>query len=335
MILGVFAALFLGELLARLLSLAPQPIYIEKWRMRLSDNKGMIYEPIPSMSAENHDMQYYLYPDKTNALGFRGEQPTSSKKEADPRIIVLGDSVVAGIWVPDPTHLLTSSLEEKLRKFYPQVEVLNFGVPGYNTQQELAILEDRGLKLNPDAVILAYCLNDQIMDNGGIIDILTQSESISNRPVQNWLTDRSALISAMTSVITSKATPKLREKTSETIPQSLVPSSSILLEKSFEKLRQLSQAHKFVPVVVIFPDFTDLSKAGCKDSPTSKNRDEVFRAATRSGVRVFDLCEDFREFSMNYFGEPLSYDRYHLNPLGHQVAGEILFRKVCHLLAEK
>ena len=42
----------------------------------------------------------------------------------------------------------------------PRFEAYNLGVCGYNTTQELALLEHLGLKLLPDCVVLGYVLND-------------------------------------------------------------------------------------------------------------------------------------------------------------------------------
>ena len=40
------------------------------------------------------------------------------------------------------------------------VEVLSFGVPGYNLDQEIETLRSRALVYQPDVVIVAFCLND-------------------------------------------------------------------------------------------------------------------------------------------------------------------------------
>ena len=38
--------------------------------------------------------------------------------------------------------------------------MLNFGVPGYNTVQEVALLRYKALKWKPRIIILGYILND-------------------------------------------------------------------------------------------------------------------------------------------------------------------------------
>lgn len=324
--LGSVVAIVSGEVLARVLDLAPKPIYIEKWRMRLSENLDMVYEPKPDMSAEGQDMQYYLYPDKSNDLGFRGKSPARTKKSKGVRIIVLGDSVVAGIWVSNPEHLMTAKLEEKLEKIAPNAEVLNFGVPGYNTRQEIAILEDRGANLRPNLVILGYCLNDQSVDNGGVVDHLRNEGILKKPPLRSLLRDWSALASACLSALDSHL------GYSQSSPQS--PEDCLKIDKenspdsSFEKFKLLSDKYNFTPVVVIFPDFDDLASHGCRNSKTLTMRLEVEESAKAAGLKVFDLCADFELAVENYLGSPMAYDKYHLNLLGHEVAANIIFDKI-------
>src|SRR5919197_644591 len=55
-----------------------------------------------------------------------------------------------------------SQLEKYLNKNIGQhmVKVLNFGVPGYNTAQELEVLQTKAFMFEPQMVILQYCIND-------------------------------------------------------------------------------------------------------------------------------------------------------------------------------
>lgn len=86
-------------------------------------------------------------------------QRFSKKKEKGVfRIIVLGDSIVS-----HPDGILNDYFPVKcaalLNQGPPQArfEVINFGVPGYNTQQEVRLLEKELLSYAPDLVILGYC----------------------------------------------------------------------------------------------------------------------------------------------------------------------------------
>ena len=95
---------------------------------------------------------------KTNQLGFRD---TDYKNNADYKILLLGDSVSWG----DGVRMEQSYpyiLEKRLNQDYPRitVEVINAGVPGYSTFQQLIYLKKRGIKLKPNIIIHQFCLND-------------------------------------------------------------------------------------------------------------------------------------------------------------------------------
>ncbi len=106
-------------------------------------------------------------PVRINSLGFRDRQEYSLEKPAKTfRIIVLGDSVTFGHGTLDDTTY-PYLLEQRLKKWRPDVawEVWNLGVPGYNTGQELAYLEQIGPRADPDLVIVGFYPNDFSGDN--------------------------------------------------------------------------------------------------------------------------------------------------------------------------
>jgi len=100
-------------------------------------------------------------PFSTNGHGFRGEPVNAEKPAGVRRIVMLGDSITFGnsvAWNQTFSYELQRMLNERAgrRKF----EVLNLGVSGYNTGQELATLRELGLAFSPDLIILNVCLND-------------------------------------------------------------------------------------------------------------------------------------------------------------------------------
>jgi lysophospholipase L1-like esterase len=97
-----------------------------------------------------------------NAAGFRDDvEYPLAKPSGTARVVVLGDSFTFGGKV---------TLEET----YPKVvgkrldvvdpghrhEVLNLAVPGYNTEQEALLFEEKGLAYEPDLVLVGFVLND-------------------------------------------------------------------------------------------------------------------------------------------------------------------------------
>ena len=72
------------------------------------------------------------------------------------------DSIAFGYWVAEEDGFpgqLEAMLNEAGRAD-GRVEVLNFGVPGYNLDQEIEALRARALAFAPDLVVVAFCLND-------------------------------------------------------------------------------------------------------------------------------------------------------------------------------
>jgi hypothetical protein len=94
---------------------------------------------------------------KINSDGFRDREYSIEKPNNTIRIIVLGDSVTFGwgINVSDTERMLNNDLNTTIN-----FEVLNFGVPGFNTLEEIHLLEKKGLKYNPDVVIIGYVAGD-------------------------------------------------------------------------------------------------------------------------------------------------------------------------------
>jgi lysophospholipase L1-like esterase len=97
-----------------------------------------------------------------NRLGLRNRE-LKPKKPGTRRILFLGDSL---IWSGETSsgELYTAVVERHLNSRpesrNPPVEIVNAGVPGYTTYQELEFLKIHGLDMKPDLVILGFVFND-------------------------------------------------------------------------------------------------------------------------------------------------------------------------------
>lgn len=100
-------------------------------------------------------------PIKTNEYGHHDYSFPLKKKKKELRILNLGDSITMGHGVTrDETYskymeeILSSSI-----KSFDKVEVINAGVQGYSTFQELEVLK-RSLIFEPNIVTVGFCFND-------------------------------------------------------------------------------------------------------------------------------------------------------------------------------
>ena len=102
---------------------------------------------------------------ETNEHGFRDLPRSYEKPEGVFRVAVLGDSFIEAKEVALEDSF-TRQLESQLQQCQPnRVEVLNFGVQGYGTAQQLLLLREEVLRYAPDLVVLAFFPANDFYDN--------------------------------------------------------------------------------------------------------------------------------------------------------------------------
>jgi lysophospholipase L1-like esterase len=99
-----------------------------------------------------------------NGLGLREREIPPIKPAGERRVLVLGDSFVQGVEV-NVEHTLTRRLEERLRAVGQPATVINAGVAGFSTDQELLLLDNLGWSLQPDVVVLVFYLGNDVTEN--------------------------------------------------------------------------------------------------------------------------------------------------------------------------
>ena len=121
----------------------------------------VVKEPIGYWNRPGVSGNYFGAAVRINSLGLRGpEVPPKTPDEF--RVLMMGDSFPFGLGVADE-HALPATLEARLRATAgpgTDIRVINMGVVSYNSEQELRQLEELGLGLKPDLVLLAFAVND-------------------------------------------------------------------------------------------------------------------------------------------------------------------------------
>ena len=96
-----------------------------------------------------------------NSLGFRGSEPSWVASPGTLRLLVLGGSAAFCYDVSDDAHTWPALLEKELRGVLGMpVEVINLGLPGYDTSNSKVNYLFTGRALNPHAVLVYHTWND-------------------------------------------------------------------------------------------------------------------------------------------------------------------------------
>lgn len=101
-----------------------------------------------------------------NSLGMRDKEYSEKKPEDTFRILMVGDSYMEGQGVEfneTTAKVLEKALSEKVKG--KKIEVMNAGVLSYSPLLEYSYLKHKGLKVNPDLVILNFDQGDVIDDH--------------------------------------------------------------------------------------------------------------------------------------------------------------------------
>ncbi len=96
---------------------------------------------------------------RINSIGLRDREFATEKAAGVRRVALFGDSFVEGWGVPIEAAV-SRQLEACLHREGALVEVANFGVAGYGTDQALLLFEQQDLRFGADEVVLFFYGND-------------------------------------------------------------------------------------------------------------------------------------------------------------------------------
>jgi lysophospholipase L1-like esterase len=327
-VLGAALALALAELAVRALDLAPRPLRpLAVHAYRLSENPILRYEYRPGVRADEQPINRGHRGFETNSHGFRDDEHALAKPPGYVRIAVLGDSIVAGINNARREDLFSERLEALLAADGGGVryEVLNLGVGGYHTLQEVELLRVRGLAFEPDWVLLALCINDFDVDSdGGVYARLRNANpdwdpSLASRSALGRLLEHSRL--AFFAAHRLRALAGGRESRGDYAARFLGGRSSV--EVGLGLLAELERRHGFRALVFVVPGFR---------SPFARYEHAEIHERVRAiadglpELEVIDLLPDFARLDPQ--GSAFSNDGIHPHPRGHAALAAILHAKL-------
>ena len=315
-------ALVLMEMAVRVLDLPPRPLPpLPIADYRLSVNPALSYEYRPSSTPSEAPLDWSHQGFAINSAGFRDYDYTETKPEATYRIVIVGDSTTAGNGVPDLDKTYTKQLEHLLNAPEPSgrhYEVLNMGVGGYHTMQEIETLRVKGLQYQPDLVLVTVCLNDfHLHSDGGVHRKLLEQARLARRQTATALSRGVLQRSRLAFILYHRL--NLAQTVHDHFYRKHILQGQTTVRAGLTLLSDLQQRHGFAALVVILPAFLH----SFTTYQHTHLHEQVLQAAEGlPGMTIVDLLPRFAGLEQN--AEKLSYDGVHMNEDGHKAMAEIL-----------
>jgi len=255
------------------------------------------------------------------------QEITTEKEKGCFRIIVIGDSVTYredGYGLKGFYPKMLEDILNNQRSAGRQYEVINAGVPGYNTIQEVHYLEKRMIKYLPDLVIVGYCAqNDRLMkrkiiqykDGLYCSDIYESCPYVFNLPWRwnYFLLNRSSLYRLINrSIVEIGRKRHIKYIINNTKYFSLSEDT----EEAIKKIKVLSYKNGFDLLFVIFP-----SLRGGQD----RQADWIVAICKKHHIKYIDLRKAFRNAGYDKL-KIIPSDFCHPNKYGQWLAANQIFR---------
>jgi hypothetical protein len=328
LLVGLFVAAVCGELLVR--HVAPQPVYRFPRHMFINDPK-LGYRLSPHFVGVSKTGEYRTVIE-TNLLGLRESREYGTKAPHTMRILSIGDSFAMGVGV-ELTDTLAKVLERLASSTGQRFEVINAGVPGYNTRQEIDYLRLHGVQLDPDLVLLQFYVGNDITENHHdphlmVVDGYLQrgpelAAGILPKGFRHWLDTTSHLYYLLWTFSRRAFDDSMRKREIDTLKSHLAifekrdDHDNDLMwrttEHLLDELKSVAQSHSAGLLVLVIPDriqvdtaawASTVKRAGSSlsDYQIDKPNQRIVGYCKRLGIPVLDLLPILLEAdSATYF----------------------------------
>ena len=246
---------------------------------------------------------------------------------------MLGDSIAFGYWVAEEDGF-PRQLEAMLNPAGATGDgsrCSNFGVPGYNLDQEIETLRSKALAFSPDLVLVAFCLNDLeglFSYELGLVQDRAERARLVDRPLARGLSSAARGFSPGSSTGSPSSRPggaSPRRATRSTAPSTPRRSSQqkAALDGQAGRAARAPRVAAAIPgVVVVFPALGRTIRA--LPAPASFTA-RCGKRREGAGLAVVDLLDCYSSYDFR----DLRVDVVHPSPLGHRVAAHAIRDALC------
>jgi lysophospholipase L1-like esterase len=323
LLFGIVVSLLIGEIGIGLVN--PMQEVLQKDVIMPDPNCG--FRMVPHYKGVMH---MNAVPFTTNSWGLR-DREYGAPPVGGLRIYVLGDSMVFGFGVKIEqtfTRLLEPLLQARLGR---KVEVVNGGMPGYGTLQELAFFEETIDVVKPDVVLVGVTVLNDVSDNLKFAnhDGKRHKPASIFKRAQVWLRQRSQLYLLLRHYRASVSAQEMMQIHAVAPPVEMERGLA-LTGDALERFAQAARRHGVGFGVLILP--TDrqasharwvqtLAKYRLPSQDYAPDEPDVWLAerARREGIPVLDLLPALGEHQ-----DEALYFNDHWTPRGHAIVAAAL-----------
>ncbi|MGE5126890.1 MAG: SGNH/GDSL hydrolase family protein [Betaproteobacteria bacterium] len=271
-----------------------------------------------------------------DARGYRTRPLAPPGADSRTRVIVLGDSIAAGYGVSDE-----QTFPRLLDARDNGIAVENLAVEGYGPGQELLVLRRDALRQQPDVVVLAVCLRNDLVDSalpvalydgvtprpvfrlvGGqlVLDDSPVRRTAAGRALQ-WLSDYSHLFNRLSALVPRPAI--VQERTWRYRKREVLSDADYAFRLAMaliEEMRNECRRRGIPFLIATFPN-------GVSYELRPQLQERLHAALRAEGAWVLDMGARFHALGLTPAELALD-DVGHLTPRGHLVSCEILEREI-------
>jgi lysophospholipase L1-like esterase len=316
LIASLVVAMGLAEVGLRLLGYAGAPQSIIG-NIRMVNDSMLNWRFIPNSVVRDGSLTY-----RYNDAGFRDVNHPVAKSADKTRVLVIGDSVTEGSGVGQD-QIFTHYVQDSLGSRY---EVINLGMSGLNTPQEVHLLEIEGLKYKPDVVVLNFVLNDcdfyselqaaERFQNEKDARVGLLGDMAIDPRVKRWLKSSAVVYFLKNRIEYIKGRVSGSEETNYYTDLWQSPECRKRVVAGFDHLRSLVQKYNFTVHVVIWPLLMEYGRY-----EFSGIHSWIMEMAEQRGFQFLDLrstyaSKPYRELQVT------AEDNVHPNGEGHRLAAQ-------------
>jgi hypothetical protein len=238
-----------------------------------------------------------------NRWGLRDKDYEKARPADTMRAAVLGASSVMG-WGVGDGETFEALLEDRLNRdplsaTVKQVELLNFGIPGYQPPAQLAAF-DRALELQPNAVVFV-ATGREISRSAAYLAEVVQKRLPIPYPALATIVDRSGARAGMDEAAALKL---------------LQPHGADILRAVYQLIAQRSRENGIRPVWIFLPQV--------REGSWQEETPETVRIATEAGFAIINLADVYQ--GQDKAALRLAEWDDHPNILGHRLVADALYR---------